>query len=174
MMKRLNKVKATALAVALSISAVTSVSLAQSGSAPEGAGERRSRGWRGHGKHGGGFGGERAFSQLGLSDAQQTQITQIRETNREALLPLMEQVRTKRHEVRELSNGATFDEALVRQKLTEIADLETKLMAQQFRIHQEMLAVLTPEQKTKLEQTREQFKNRKAERHGRKAQESNQ
>ena len=173
-MKRLNRVKATAVAVALFVSAIGSVALAQSEGASEGAREGRAKAWHGHGKHGGWFGGERAFSQLGLTDAQQTQLKQIRETNRETLRPLMEEMHAKRQEVRQLSSGATFDEALVRQKLTEIADTETKLMAAQFRIHQEMLAVLTPEQKTKFEQMREQFKTRRSERHGRTAEEPNQ
>lgn len=171
-MQRFNGVKVTAIAVAVFVFAIGSVALAQSGGASEGGREGRGKGW--HGKHGGGFGGGRAFSQLGLTDAQQTQLKQIRETNRETLRPLMEEMHAKRQEVRQLSSGATFDEALVRQKLTEMVDTETKLMAAQFRIHQEMLAVLTPEQKTKLEQMREQFKSRRSERHGRGAHEPNQ
>ncbi|HET8675268.1 MAG TPA: hypothetical protein VFO63_05740, partial [Blastocatellia bacterium] len=57
---------------------------------------------------------------------------------------------------------------LVSQKLAEIAPLEAKMMAERARIHQETLSVLTPEQKTKLEQMREQFKSRRGERKARK------
>jgi Spy/CpxP family protein refolding chaperone len=77
-------------------------------------------------------------------------------------------MRAKRQEIRQASQGGAFDEALVRQKLTEIASIEAKLMAEQNRIHQEMLTVLTPEQKTKLEQMREEFKTRMNERRTRK------
>ena len=171
-MTKLNRIKATAIAAALCICAAVPVALAQSGGAPDGAREHRARGWRGHGKHGGAFGREGAFSQLGLTEAQQAQINQIRDSHREALRPLMEEIHAKRREVRQLSHGESFNETLVRQRLTEIADLETKLMAEQFRIRQEMLAVLTPEQRTKLEQTREQFKERWTERRARRAQES--
>jgi Spy/CpxP family protein refolding chaperone len=64
------------------------------------------------------------------------------------------------------------DEALVRQKLIEIAPLEAKLMAERSRAHQEMLSVLTPEQRSKLDQMREQFKSRRGERGSRNRQTS--
>jgi protein CpxP len=112
----------------------------------------------------------RIFSQLDLTDAQKTQLKQIREGHQESLRPLMQEIRAKRQELRKASEGGTFDEALVRQKLAEIAPLEAKLMGEQFRIHQEMLSVLTPEQKAKMEQLREQFKSRSGERRGRRGQ----
>ena len=46
------------------------------------------------------------------------------------------------------------------------AALQAKLMGEEFRLRQESLPVLTPEQKTQLEQRREQFKNRRGERRG--------
>ena len=72
----------------------------------------------------------------------------------------MEQIRAKRQEIRQVNQGSTFNESLVAQKLTEIAPLEAKLMGEQFRTHQEMLSVLTADQKAKLEQQREQQKTR--------------
>ena len=44
------------------------------------------------------------------------------------------------------------------QKLTEAAGLQAKLMGEEFRMRQESMAVLTPEQKTQLEQRRAEFK----------------
>jgi Spy/CpxP family protein refolding chaperone len=61
-------------------------------------------------------------------------------------------------------SGRRFNEALPAQKLTEIAPLEAKLQGERLRVHQEMLSVLTPDQKAKLEQQREQFKSKWAER----------
>lgn len=112
---------------------------------------------------GDGFGGA-FFGNLDLTDAQKTQMKQIRESHGQNLRPLTEQIRAKRQELRQASEGGTFNEALVTQKLTEIAPLEAKLMAEQFRTHQEMLSVLTAEQKTKLEQLRAQQKSNWSER----------
>jgi len=100
------------------------------------------------------------FQNLDLTDAQKAQMKQIREAHSQTLRPLMEQVRAKRQEIRQANQGGTFNESLVAQKLTEIAPLEAKLMGEQFRTHQEMLSVLTADQKAKLEQQREQQKTR--------------
>ena len=108
--------------------------------------------------------GGAAFRNLDLTDAQKAQMKQIRESHSQTLRPLMAQIRAKRQEIRQASQGGTFNEALVAQKLSEIAPLEAKLMGEQSRLHQETLAVLTAEQKAKLEQSREQRKSRWAER----------
>ena len=105
------------------------------------------------------------FRNLDLSDAQKAQMKQIRESHSQSLRPIMEQIRAKRQEIRQASEGGTFNEALVTQKLTEIAPLEAKLQGEHFRLRQEMISVLTPEQKAKLDQSREQFKSKWAERH---------
>jgi Spy/CpxP family protein refolding chaperone len=42
-----------------------------------------------------------------------------------------------------------------------MASLEAKLMGEQHKLHQEMLSVLTAEQKAQLEQSRAQFKGRR-------------
>jgi Spy/CpxP family protein refolding chaperone len=104
------------------------------------------------------------FSKLDLTDAQKAQIKQIHENHRQSIAPITEQIRAKRQEIRQASQGGTFNEALVAQKLSEIAPLEAKLMGEQFRIHQETLSVLTAEQKAKLDQMREQFKSKSGER----------
>ena len=104
------------------------------------------------------------FGNLDLTDAQKTQMKQIRESHSQSLRPLMEQLRAKHQELRQASEGSTFNEALVTQKLTEMAPLEAKLQGEQFRLRQEMIAILTPDQKAKLDQSREQFKSKWAER----------
>jgi protein CpxP len=141
----------------------------------EGEGSKEGRGgkWAQRGKRGGGGGlMGRGFRDLDLTDAQKAQMKQIREAQHQTLQPLRQELRAKRQEMRKASEGGTFDEALVRQKLIEIAPIEARLMALQFRAHQEMLSVLTPEQKTKLEQRREEFKNRRGERGSRNRQTS--
>ena len=110
------------------------------------------------GMRGGGF-----FKQLNLTEDQKTKIKQIRESFAATNKPLREQLRAKRQELRQASEGGTFNEALATQKLTEIAPLEAKLMAGRAKLHQEMLSVLTAEQKAQLEQSRAQFKTRRGE-----------
>jgi periplasmic protein CpxP/Spy len=118
------------------------------------------------GKHGGrgGWGGMRQggfFRQLNLTEDQKAKMKQIHESFAERNKPLREQLRAKRQELRQASEGGTFNEALATQKLTEMASLEAKLMGEQFKLHQETLSVLTPEQKAQLEQSKAQFKARR-------------
>ena len=117
----------------------------------------------GRGKHGG-WGGMRQggfFRQLNLTDDQKAKMKQIHESFAERNKPLREQLRAKRQELRQASEGGTFNEALATQKLTEMASLEAKLMGERFKLRQETLSVLTPEQKAQLEQSKAQFKGRR-------------
>ncbi len=120
----------------------------------------------GQGRRGnhGGWGGMRQggfFRQLNLTEDQKTKMKQLHESFAETNKPLREQLRAKRQELRQASEGGTFNEALATQKLTEMASLEAKLMGEQFKLHQATLSVLTPEQKAQLEQSKAQFKARR-------------
>jgi Spy/CpxP family protein refolding chaperone len=110
-------------------------------------------------RRGGGF-----FRQLNLTEDQKTKMKQIRENFAAQNKPLREQLRAKRQELRQASEGGTFNEALATQKLTEMASLQAKLMGERNKLHQEMLSVLTAEQKAQLEQSKAQFKARRGER----------
>jgi periplasmic protein CpxP/Spy len=127
-----------------------------------------------HGRFGraGGRGdlGMMGFRNLDLTDAQQAQLKQIHENHRQSIAPLMQEIKAKRQEIQKATADGAFNEALVTQKLIEIAPLEAKMMGEQARIHQESLAVLTPDQKAKLDQQREQSKTRWAERRSSKQQ----
>ena len=126
-----------------------------------GRGGHKREGWGGMRRGEGGF-----FRQLNLTEDQKAKIKQIRENFATQNKPLREQLRAKRHELRQASEGGTFNEALATQKLTEMASLEAKLMGEQHKLHQETLSVLTAEQKAQLEQSKAQFKNRRMERRG--------
>jgi Spy/CpxP family protein refolding chaperone len=123
---------------------------------------------RGGGKHGGHrWGGMRhggGFKQLNLTEDQKAKMKQIRESFGERNKPLHEQLRAKRQELRQANEGGTFNEALATQKLTEMASLQAKLMGERNKLHEEMLSVLTAEQKAQLEQSKAQFKGRRGER----------
>ena len=151
----------SAIALAASIAVAQTVTNQDNGQGQRGA-------WHGRGgdHKGPGFGGMREgglFRQLNLTDDQKAKMKQIRENFAQTNKPLMEQLRAKHQELRQASEGGTFNEALATQKLTEIAPLEAKMMGERAKLHQEMLSVLTAEQKAQLEQAKAQFKTHRGE-----------
>lgn len=159
-MKKLGKFKLMAIAsLSAVVLTVASLAVAQSVKTGRGDGQGRRGAWQGEGmKRRGGFGGDRIFARLNLTDDQKAKIKTIRQSFMESNKPLFEQLKAKRQELRQASEGGTFNEALATQKLTEAAGLEAKLMGARFQLRQQMLAVLTPEQKTQLDQLKAQFK----------------
>jgi len=166
-MKKIGKIKTLALASISAIALAAPIAFAQTGEGQDNPQQPRAE-RRGHGKHHGwGRKGGFGFRGLNLSEDQQARIKQLRESYRERTQSLHEQLRAKREELRQAEQGTTFNEALAAQKLTEAAGLEAKLMGERFRLRQEMHAVLTPEQKTQLEQRREQRKQMREQFRGR-------
>jgi periplasmic protein CpxP/Spy len=161
--------KTAAIAAISSIALAGSIVFAQT-TTPDQSNQQGTRTERrGGGKHRGhGFGGMHRgggfFKQLNLTEDQKTKMKQIRENFAAQNKPLREQLRAKRQELRQASEGGTFNEALATQKLTEMASLQAKLMGERNKLHQEMLSVLTAEQKAQLEQSKAQFKARRGER----------
>jgi len=174
MMKRLGKIKTLAVAAISAIALASTLAIAQT---PAQDGQSKPNAEKhGFGKHGFGKGrGHRGgggmhgfgFGRLNLTDDQKARMQQIHQSFDERTKSLHEQLRAKRQELRESESGGTFNEALATQKLTEAASIEAKLMGERFRMRQEMLSILTPEQKTQMEQQREQFKGRRGEGRGR-------
>ncbi|MGB7922791.1 MAG: Spy/CpxP family protein refolding chaperone [Pyrinomonadaceae bacterium] len=173
-MKRLGRIKTLAAASLAAVALATPLAMAQTSMTEKDKGQESRAGRRGHGKHGGHrggrMGGAMMFRGVNLTDEQKAQMKQIRQSFHERNKPLREQLRAKRQELRQAGEGGTFNEALATQKLTETAGLQAKLMGEQFKLRQEMLAVLTPEQKTLLEQKRAEFKAKRAERGARQSQ----
>jgi protein CpxP len=168
-MKKSGKFKVLAIAsLSAVVLTVASLAVAQTVKTGRGDGQGRRGAWRGEGMKGsGGFGGDRLFARLNLTDDQKAKIKTIRQSFMESNKPLFEQLRAKRQELRRASEGGTFNEALATQKLTEAAGLEAKLMGARFQLRQQMLSVLTPEQKTQLDQLKAQFKTNHGRRRGR-------
>ena len=168
-MNKLGRFKTLAIATLSAIALAGSIAVAQTvttdqGNTQDQRAERR--GGRDRGKRGHGWGGLRGggfFRQLNLTEDQKAKIEQIRTSFAERNKPLREQLRAKRQELRQASEGGTFNEALATQKLTEMASLEAKLMGERHKLNQEMLSVLTAEQKAQLEQSKAQFKTRRGE-----------
>ena len=160
----IRRFKTMAIASLSAIALAASIAVAQTVTTDQGTQQGQHMGR--HGGRGGhkGWGGMREggfFRQLNLTEDQKAKIKQIRETFAQSNKPLRDQVRAKRQELRQASEGGTFNEALATQKLTEMASLEAKLMGERFKVHQEMLSVLTTEQKAQLEQSKAQFKARR-------------
>src|ERR1041385_2750709 len=149
-------VSAIALAASIAVAQTVTNQGTQQGTPTErhaGRGGHKGQGW-GRMREGG------FFKQLNLTDDQKAKMKSIRESFAQTNKPLRDQLRAKRQELRQASEGGTFNEALATQKLTEIAPLEAKMMGEQAKLHQEMLSVLTAEQKAQLEQAKAQFKTR--------------
>ena len=163
-MNKLGKIHKLALVSLASVVLVGSVVLAQKvGTSQQGQGSTPQWGEHGKGGHRGGFMGARMFEKLNLTDDQKAQMKQLREGFMERTSSLRTQLRAKHQELRQASDGGTFNEALATQKLTEEAGLRAKMMGEEFKLHQDMLAVLTPEQKTQLDQLRQQLKTKRGE-----------
>lgn len=167
-MKKLGRIQKLALAGVSALAIAAPVAIAQttgSGgqSGQQGTHEHHGKGGGRHGRRGGGeFGGRRGggmmFRGLDLTDAQKASLKQIRQSFGERTKSLREQLHAKHQELRQAESGGTFNESLAAQKLAEVAPIQAKLMAEQARMRQESLAVLTPEQKTQMEQRRAEFK----------------
>ena len=178
-MNKIGKFKTLAIASLSAIALATPVVLAQTGGTDQNTQdtrvERRDHG-KGHGQRWGrrgGFGGRAhagMFGGITLTEDQKAKMKQINESFRARTQSLHQELRAKRQEIRQSTEGGTFNEALVTQKLQESAGLEAKLMGERFKMRQEMQSVLTPEQKTQIEQKRAEFKAKRAERGTRKVQ----
>jgi Spy/CpxP family protein refolding chaperone len=171
-MKKLGKFKMLTIASLSAVALAAPIAFAQTTSTTQdpqkmtrgeghGRGEGRGRGERkGWGGRGGEFGGRGggSFRGITLTDDQKAKMKQIGESFHGRTQSLHQELRAKRQELRQATEGGTFNEALVTQKLQESAGVEAKLMGEQFRLRQEMQSVLTAEQKVQIEQKRAEFK----------------
>ena len=165
-MKKLGKFKLLAIAsLSAVVLTVASLAVAQTVKTGRSDGQGRRGAWQGKGMRGG-FGGDRLFARLNLTDDQKAKMKQTRQSFMESNQPLFDQLKAKRQELRQASEGGTFNEALATQKLTDMAGLQAKLMGARFQLRQQMLSVLTPEQKTQLDQLKAQFKTNHGGRRG--------
>lgn len=172
-MKKLGKIKTLTIASLSAFAIATPIALAQTGTdqnqttqTERGERGKHGKGWGHRGDHGGrgkrgGFGGG-MFRGINLTDAQKAQMKQIHESFRGRTQALRQELRAKRQELRQASEGGTFNEAVATQKLQETAGLQAKLMGENFKLRQEMQSILTAEQKTQIEQKRAEFKAKRA------------
>lgn len=139
------------LAVAFSITAAAQdPGTGQQSAQPQGSGEHP-RGFRGRGGRGEGGGGMmRMFSELNLTDAQKQQVQTILKTSNETNRPKQEEAFRLRQQS-EQGALSSEDQAKLKQ-------LQAELRASRQKSHEEVLAILTPDQKTKLAELEQQRK----------------
>ena len=100
-----NRIHAIVLATAMALAIAVPFAIAQS---TDKGGQKGTHAFgREHGRRGGGRMAGAMFRNLDLTDAQKTQMKQIRESHSQTLRPLMEQIRAKRQEIRQASQGGT-------------------------------------------------------------------
>ncbi len=134
----LKKIVLTAGAIALSGSLALSAAIADSGFGRPGIRGRM---------------GAPLFSQLQLSDTQRSEIHDIFTNSRDTIRPLMQQLREKQAALRQSSEGA-FDEAAVKAQAQDIASLQAQLIVARAHIRNQVLGVLTDDQKARLSELR--------------------
>jgi periplasmic protein CpxP/Spy len=112
------------------------------------------QGMHGHGGHGGfdfdhllGF----YSDYLDLSSAQQDQVKAIWAKEKTTIQPLMDQMRQGHQAMEALASSGAFDEAKTRALATQNAQTMIELQVQHVRIKNQMMQVLTADQKAKLQ-----------------------
>ncbi|HLE63887.1 MAG TPA: Spy/CpxP family protein refolding chaperone [Pyrinomonadaceae bacterium] len=166
-MKKLGKIKVLTISALSAVALAGSIALAQTTATDPNVKQQKRGEWSGEGRHFGERGGRGhggMFRGVTLTEDQKARMKQIHESFNERTKSLREQLHAKRQELRQANEGGTFNETLATQKLQEMTGLEAKLMGERFNLRQETLSVLTPEQKTQLEQKRAEFKGRRGER----------
>lgn len=136
----------------------------------EGAERPEKRAHARHGKFGKrGMMAGRMFRQLGLTDAQKDQIKAIREASRENTTAIRLGMRETRKQIAELGTNGELDLGLLDQLAAQQAEYQKQMIIERQKTKVQMLAVLTPEQKAKLdelkagavERMKERFEKRK-------------
>ena len=152
----MNRTMKLAGAAALSLFGLAAIGLAGEGG---GFGDREP-GMRGR-HHEGRRGMREGFRDLNLTDEQKAQFKTLREQQREAMRPLMEQRRELREQIRQALEAANPDTARIGQLEVQAHRLDQQLRAEHEKMHAAFLNILTPEQKAKVEQRRQEHEQRR-------------
>ena len=122
---------------------------------------------QGDGRRGPGFGGPgRGFGpglfglRAELSDAQREQVRAVMERHEDETRPLREQHRAAQLALEDAIVADSIDEATIRQKSAELSSVATELAVVRARIHAEVMALLTPEQRQQVQEQRTRARDR--------------
>jgi Spy/CpxP family protein refolding chaperone len=126
---------------------------AQAQPAPEGG---QPHGGMQHMRHHGGDGEMRGLQALNLTEAQRDQIFKIRHDQAPAFRDQMKKMRASREELQKLARADKFDQAAVRRAADAQAKAVSDIAVMRVQAASQVRQVLTPEQRTKLDQMRDQ------------------
>ena len=122
---------------------------------------KRGFGKKGFGKRGG-YG--MMFRGIDLSQEQKAQMKQIRQSSKETLKPIREQMKVNRQKLAELSADGNFDQAQVQAIAAQQGSLSAQMIVERERIKAQIFQILTPEQKAKAAEMKAQRQQKMQER----------
>jgi Spy/CpxP family protein refolding chaperone len=97
---------------------------------------------------------ERMAKALGLTEEQREKVRAILASEREKTEPLRRQIAEDRSKIREAMEAVPFDEKAVRALAADRERIRTELLVSKGRAHNEIHALLTPEQKERVKEFR--------------------
>ena len=116
----------------------------------------------GWGGRDGGHGEMRALRGLDLTEAQRDQIFKIHHDQAPAFRDQMKKVRASREELQKLARADKFDQAAVRRAADTQAKAISDMAVMRVQAANQVRQVLTPEQRTKLDQARQEREKRRS------------
>jgi Spy/CpxP family protein refolding chaperone len=110
---------------------------------------------RGRGPGGpGGPGAGLSLRALDLTDAQQEQVRQLTQQNREQMRSLLDRMRAAQEARRQAVEAVPFNESQVRSAMKDLADVETDLAVLEARLQADIYALLSADQQQRLQKLR--------------------
>jgi len=98
---------------------------------------------------------------LDLTDAQKDQIKTIADSHKEDWKSLAERARAAHGALNQAVTADTVDEALIRQRSADVAAADADMAVARAKVHAEVVQILTPEQKAKLQSLHAEGRGRK-------------
>jgi Spy/CpxP family protein refolding chaperone len=109
---------------------------------------------RGPGIGPGGPGAGLSLRALDLTDAQQEQVRQLTQQNREQMRAFMDRMRAAQEARRQAVEAIPFNESQVRTAMKDLADVEADLAVAEARLQADIYALLTADQQQRLQRLR--------------------
>ena len=100
----------------------------------------------------GGPQGGLALRELDLTDAQQEQVRQLTQQNREQMRSLVDRMRAAQDARRKAVDSVPFNESQVRSAMKDLAEVEADLAVAEARLQADIYGLLSPDQQQRLQQ----------------------
>ncbi len=109
------------------------------------------------------------FRGLDLTEAQKEQMKAIKQASRESTKSLRDQMKANRGQIEQATANGAFNEAQVQAIAQQQGALHAQMIVAKEKVKSQMFAILTPEQKVKAAEMKEQFKQKMQERQAKRA-----